>query len=228
MDTGQLPGQIIDRHPLRRKRTGIPSTSTNLKLTTLILANIVKQLELFPPQKLTYSRQPSKLEMSADALYQWKQRIFEYQSASESQPQQQTLFELTPDTCNADTLDPFSLQLHNLSFCEQPDWGDGFKSRRTPRFATHLPLFRDGCRPGYRLRRCQANTFTLVRRNRAIAFHSDGRTTIATTTSATTSKCTGAIPSMWLWVSTYAPNSTLASRMQRLTGKPTAADKRES
>jgi len=35
-------------------------------------------------------------------------------------------------------------------------------------------------------------------------------------------------PSMWLWVSTYAPNSTLASRMQRLTGKPTAADQRES
>ncbi|MEO9126315.1 MAG: hypothetical protein ABI262_16800, partial [Microcoleus sp.] len=29
-------------------------------------------------------------------------------------------------------------------------------------------------------------------------------------------------------LSTYAPNSTLASRMQRLTGKPTAADKRES
>jgi len=137
MDTGQLPGQIIDRHPFRRKRTGIPSTSTNFKL---ILTNIVKQLELFPPQKLTYSRQPSKLEMSADALYQWKQRIFEYQSAEKSQPQQQTLFELAPDTCNADTLDPFSLQLHNLSFCEQPDAGDGFKSRRTPRFKSRRTL----------------------------------------------------------------------------------------
>ena len=63
--------------------------------------------------------------MSADALCQWKQRIFEYQqSALSSQPQQQTLFELPPESCNADTLDPFALQLHNLSFCEQPDWGD--------------------------------------------------------------------------------------------------------
>jgi hypothetical protein len=106
----------------------------------LILNDIVKQLELFPAQKPTYSRQPSKLEMSADALYQWKQRIFEYQSAEKSQPQQQTLFELAPDTCNADTLDPFSLQLHNLSFCEQPDWGDGFKSRRTPRFKSRRTL----------------------------------------------------------------------------------------
>jgi len=142
----------------------------------LILTKIVKQLELFPAQTPTYSRQPSKLEMSADALYQWKQRIFEYQqSASESQPPQQTLFELAPDTCNADSLDPFSLQLHNLSFCEQPDWGDGFKSRRTPRFATHLPLFRDGCRPGYRLRHSQTDTAAFVRRrNRAIAFLSDG------------------------------------------------------
>jgi len=92
----------------------------------LILTNIVKQLELFPAQTPTYSGQPSKLEMSADALYQWKQRIFQHQLSAHQHPapQQQTLFELAPDTCNADTLDPFSLQLHNLSFCEQPDWGD--------------------------------------------------------------------------------------------------------
>jgi hypothetical protein len=93
--------------------------------------DIVKQLELFPPQKPTYSGQPSQLEMSADALHQWKQRIFEYQqSASSSQPQQQTLFELAPDPCDTDTFDPFSLQLHNLSFCEKPDWGDGFAPLR--------------------------------------------------------------------------------------------------
>ena len=85
----------------------------------------MKQLELFTPRKPIYSAQSSKLEMSADALCQWKQRIFEYQqSALSSKPQQQTLFELPSESCNADTLDPFSLQLHNLSFCEQPDWGD--------------------------------------------------------------------------------------------------------
>ncbi|MCC3512256.1 MAG: hypothetical protein JGK29_25445 [Microcoleus sp. PH2017_17_BER_D_A] len=83
----------------------------------------MKQLELFSTQKPNYSRQPYQLEMSADALCQWKQRIFDYQqSASSSQPQQQTLFELAPNPCDA--LDPFSLQLHNLSFCDKPDWGD--------------------------------------------------------------------------------------------------------
>lgn len=84
----------------------------------------MKQLELFPTQKPTYSGQPSKLEMSADALHQWKQRIFDHQSASSSQPQQQTLFELVPNPCNPDSFDPFALQLHNLSFCDRPDVGD--------------------------------------------------------------------------------------------------------
>jgi len=64
--------------------------------------------------------------MSADALHQWKQRIFQHQRSAHQNPapQQQTLFELPPDSCNVDTLDPFSLELHNLSFCDQPDWGD--------------------------------------------------------------------------------------------------------
>jgi len=63
------------------KRTGIPCTSTNLKLTTLI----VKQLELFPAQTPTYSASP-KLEMSADALHQWKQRIFQHQLSAHQHP----------------------------------------------------------------------------------------------------------------------------------------------
>jgi hypothetical protein len=86
----------------------------------------VKQLELFPTQKPTDSGQPSKLEMSADALHQWKQRILEHQRSAQQNPapQQQTLFELPPDSCNADTIDPFSLEFHNLSFCDKPDFGD--------------------------------------------------------------------------------------------------------
>jgi hypothetical protein len=85
----------------------------------------VKQLELFSELQPNYSNRLPQLEMNADALHQWKHRIFDYQqSASSSQPQQQTLFELAPNPCNVDTLDPFSLQLHNLSFCDKPDAGD--------------------------------------------------------------------------------------------------------
>lgn len=85
----------------------------------------MKQLELFPDFQPNRPSRLPQLEMTADVLHQWKQRVFDYQqSASSSQPQQQMLFELAPDSCNVDTLDPFSLQLHNLSFCEKPDWGD--------------------------------------------------------------------------------------------------------
>ena len=85
----------------------------------------MKQLKLFSELQPNCSKRFPQLEMSVGTLHQWKQRIFDYQqSASTSQPQQQTLFELAPNPCNVDTLDPFSLQIHNLSFCDQPDAGD--------------------------------------------------------------------------------------------------------
>ncbi len=85
----------------------------------------MKQLKLFSELQPNCSKRFPQLEMSVGTLHQWKQRIFDYQqSAPSSQPQQQTLFELAPNPCNVDTLDPFALQLHNLSFCDQPDWGD--------------------------------------------------------------------------------------------------------
>ncbi|WP_333380009.1 GIY-YIG nuclease family protein [Microcoleus sp. B4-D4] len=63
--------------------------------------------------------------MNSDALHSWKQRIFEHQqSAASEQPQQGTLFELTPNPCDPNNIDPFTLELHNLSFCDKPDWGD--------------------------------------------------------------------------------------------------------
>ncbi|MCC3428223.1 MAG: hypothetical protein JGK12_30975 [Microcoleus sp. PH2017_01_SCD_O_A] len=73
----------------------------------------MKQLELFPKFNSNYPSRASKLAMSADALHSWKNRIFECQQfASTEQPQQGTLFELTPNPCYSNTLDPFTLQLH--------------------------------------------------------------------------------------------------------------------
>lgn len=85
----------------------------------------MKQLELFPDFKPNYSSQTPQLVMNFEVLHSWKQRIFEYQQfAASEQPLQATLFELAPNPCDPDSLDPFTLQLHNLSFCEKPDWGD--------------------------------------------------------------------------------------------------------
>lgn len=85
----------------------------------------MKQLELFPEFQPKYFASPTQLVMSSEALHSWKQRIFEHQqSAATLQPHQGTLFELAPNSCDSDFLDPFTLQLHNLSFCEKPDWGD--------------------------------------------------------------------------------------------------------
>jgi hypothetical protein len=86
----------------------------------------VQQLELFPEfQPNPSSLKSPQLTMSSEALESWKQRIFEHQqSATASQPQQGTLFELTPNPCDHNSIDPFTLQLHNLSFCENPDLGD--------------------------------------------------------------------------------------------------------
>lgn len=85
----------------------------------------MKQLELFPEFKPNYSVQSPQLVMTSDALFSWKHRIFEHQqSATVEQPQQGTLFELAPNPCDPDTVDPFTLQLHNLSFFDKPDWGD--------------------------------------------------------------------------------------------------------
>jgi len=84
----------------------------------------VKQLELFPEFQPKPSSAP-QLTMSSQALHSWKKRIFEHQQ-SESAPeaQQGTLFELAPNPYDLDNIDPYALELHNLSFCDRPDLGD--------------------------------------------------------------------------------------------------------
>ena len=84
------------------------------------------QLELFSDfhPKPSSAKSP-QLTMSCEALESWKQRIFEHQqSEGADQPRQGSLFELVPNPCDSNAIDPFALQLHNLSFCEKPDWGD--------------------------------------------------------------------------------------------------------
>ena len=84
------------------------------------------QLELFSDfhPKPSSAKSP-QLTMSCEALESWKQRIFEHQqSEGADQPRQGSLFELAQNPCNPKDIDPFTLQLHNLSFCEKPDWGD--------------------------------------------------------------------------------------------------------
>ena len=49
--------------------------------------------------------------MSSQALESWKQRILEYQqSESAPQPRQGSLFELTPNPCDPNTIDPCELE----------------------------------------------------------------------------------------------------------------------
>ena len=84
------------------------------------------QLELFSDfhPKPSSAKSP-QLTMSCEALESWKQRIFEHQqSEGADQPRQGSLFELVPNPCDPNNIDPFTLELHNLSFCEKPDWGD--------------------------------------------------------------------------------------------------------
>lgn len=84
------------------------------------------QLELFSDfhPKPSSAKSP-QLTMSCEALESWKQRIFEHQqSEGADQPRQGSLFELVPNPCDPNNIDPFTLELHNLSFCEKPDGGD--------------------------------------------------------------------------------------------------------
>ncbi|MEG4007761.1 hypothetical protein QUA41_17895 [Microcoleus sp. Pol11C1] len=84
----------------------------------------MKQLELFPGFQPS-SAKPTQLTMTVGALHSWKQRILKHQqSAASEQPKQGTLFELAPNPCDPNNIDPFALELHSLSFCEKPDWGD--------------------------------------------------------------------------------------------------------
>ncbi|OUL24001.1 hypothetical protein BV378_20445 [Nostoc sp. RF31YmG] len=83
-----------------------------------------QQLNLFADniiQPMRNSRAEA-LVMDADALVQWKSRIFDYQQwVRESQPPQQTaLFDIAPKHCDPDQIDPLLLQLVPMSFYRMP------------------------------------------------------------------------------------------------------------
>ena len=65
--------------------------------------------------------------MSQEALIQWKTRIYEHQQRSRStQPlEQSALFDVTPNHCDPEQIDPLTLQLDTLSFFERPNQGRG-------------------------------------------------------------------------------------------------------
>ncbi len=86
----------------------------------------MEQLNLFdhPEQPVFKSQQP-RLTMGKDALIQWKSRIYDHQQrVKNEQPLQTTLFDLTPNHCDPNSIDPFSLKLKNWKFFRQADWGD--------------------------------------------------------------------------------------------------------
>ncbi|MFN6497922.1 MAG: GIY-YIG nuclease family protein [Nostoc sp. DedQUE01] len=86
------------------------------------MTNEPNQLNLFGDVKSTPAPRAKQLMMSADALLKWKSQILEYQQwQRESQPPQQTtLFDLTPNHCEPDAIDPLKLQLVPMSFYRRP------------------------------------------------------------------------------------------------------------
>lgn len=86
-----------------------------------------QQLELFSISQIRQRNVTGhpQLVMSAEALLQWKQRIFEHQqSAKVEQSQQGTLFEIAANPYDSNEINPFGLQFQNLSCLELPDPGD--------------------------------------------------------------------------------------------------------
>ncbi|NEO33200.1 MAG: GIY-YIG nuclease family protein [Symploca sp. SIO3C6] len=79
------------------------------------------QLNLFSTTPRLTTRTES-LVMSQDALERWKSQIFNYQQqVRKSEPPKQTaLFELAPNHCEADSIDPFSLRIETLEFWRMP------------------------------------------------------------------------------------------------------------
>ncbi len=85
----------------------------------------MEQLNLFDSEPNRPTR-PPKLTMGKDALIQWKSRIFDHQQrVKDEQPlQQTTLFDLTPNHCDPDSIDPFGLKLRQWQFFRELDGGD--------------------------------------------------------------------------------------------------------
>ncbi|MBD6620541.1 GIY-YIG nuclease family protein [Komarekiella sp. 'clone 1'] len=80
------------------------------------------QLNLFSDLTLTPACRAGALVMSLEALLRWKSQILDYQQrARESKPPQQTaLFDIAPNHCDPDQIDPLLLRLMPMSFYRMP------------------------------------------------------------------------------------------------------------
>ncbi|MCC5667807.1 hypothetical protein LC653_28995 [Nostoc sp. CHAB 5784] len=80
------------------------------------------QLNLFFDLPLTPALLTEALVMGADALLKWKAQILDYQQrVRETKPvQQATLFDIAPNHCDPDRIDPLLLRLVPMSFHRMP------------------------------------------------------------------------------------------------------------
>jgi len=79
--------------------------------------------------------------MDADALMQWKARIFNYQKhiGESRSPQQTSLFDLALAHCAPEDIDPFSLKFNTMHFWRMPADSPGYPCIYFV-VDTHLPI----------------------------------------------------------------------------------------
>ncbi|MEM6399805.1 MAG: GIY-YIG nuclease family protein [Cyanobacteria bacterium P01_D01_bin.116] len=79
------------------------------------------QVELFPSKQYK-SKRRSELVMNSEELQRWKTQIINYQQKARETPppQQAALFDLPPDHCDPDKIDPLTLQLQSMAFYRIP------------------------------------------------------------------------------------------------------------
>ena len=79
------------------------------------------QVELFPSKQFKSNRR-DELLMSVEELQGWKDQITTYQQKVRETPpaKQAALFDLPPNYCDPDTIDPLQLQLKSMAFYRMP------------------------------------------------------------------------------------------------------------
>ncbi|MDP5017675.1 MAG: GIY-YIG nuclease family protein [Dolichospermum sp.] len=82
----------------------------------------MEQLSLFSNAEYKTLRS-QKPVMDAEALQQWKSRVFTYQQRirNTEPPQQVSLFDTPSSHCNPEEINPFKLQLQSMAFYRMPD-----------------------------------------------------------------------------------------------------------
>ena len=79
------------------------------------------QMELFPSKQFK-SKRCDEFVMNAQELAEWKEQITTYQQKVRKTPpaQQTALFDLSPNHCDPDQIDPLTLQLRSMAFYRMP------------------------------------------------------------------------------------------------------------